>query len=119
MKRDNEFTGDRLEELAGENRGLREALEKLKGYNEDIAAGRINYRPEDHISVAEAALSGGPVPPAQKAPQYDYRLFVSDWLGKHEQHFGYLADMLKDFHELIAPVPPSAVSPQDRTQGEK
>jgi hypothetical protein len=30
---------------------LLEALRKLKSYNEDIMAGRINYRPEDHIAV--------------------------------------------------------------------
>lgn len=30
MKRDNEFTGDRLDELAGENRRLREALPELE-----------------------------------------------------------------------------------------
>jgi len=32
------------------------ALEKLISYNEDIAAGRINYRPFDHIAVAKFAL---------------------------------------------------------------
>lgn len=36
---------------------LYEALEKLRSYNEDIAAGRINYRPEDHMAVADAALA--------------------------------------------------------------
>jgi hypothetical protein len=36
--------------------GMREALEKLRAYNEDVLAGRINYRPEDHISVIETAL---------------------------------------------------------------
>jgi hypothetical protein len=35
---------------------LREALEKLELYNRDIAAGRINYRPKDHIAVAESVL---------------------------------------------------------------
>jgi hypothetical protein len=35
---------------------LRNALRKLRSYNEDIAAGRINYRSEDHITVANRAL---------------------------------------------------------------
>lgn len=35
----------------------REALEKLRSYNVDIEAGRINYRPLDHIAVIDAALS--------------------------------------------------------------
>lgn len=34
-----------------------EALEKLRSYNEDIKAGRINYRAQDHIQVAEAAIT--------------------------------------------------------------
>lgn len=33
------------------------ALEKLKSYNVDIRDGRINYRPEDHIAVCDAALT--------------------------------------------------------------
>lgn len=36
---------------------LIEALEKLKSYNEAIRDGQINYRPEDHIFVAESALA--------------------------------------------------------------
>lgn len=36
---------------------LLEALQKLLAYNEDIIAGRINYRPEDHAQVARAAIS--------------------------------------------------------------
>jgi hypothetical protein len=37
------------------------ALRKLLSYNVDIAAGRINYRPFDHIQVALAALNSHPV----------------------------------------------------------
>lgn len=33
-----------------------DALRKLRDYNRDIAAVRINYRPEDHIQVAEEAI---------------------------------------------------------------
>jgi len=33
------------------------ALEKLLSYNEAIMADRINYRPEDHASVARAAIA--------------------------------------------------------------
>lgn len=36
---------------------LETALRKVRSYNADIAAGRINYRPEDHIAVIDAALS--------------------------------------------------------------
>ena len=36
---------------------LYEALEKLRSYSDAIAAGRINYRPGDHIAVADAALA--------------------------------------------------------------
>jgi hypothetical protein len=32
------------------------ALLKLRSYNQDIATGRINYRPEDHIAVIDEAL---------------------------------------------------------------
>jgi hypothetical protein len=39
---------------------LRSALEKLLSYNRDIRDGKINYRPEDHIQVAEAALQESP-----------------------------------------------------------
>jgi hypothetical protein len=35
---------------------LEAALRKVREYNEDIAAGRINYRPEDHIEVIDSAL---------------------------------------------------------------
>lgn len=118
MKRDNEFTGDRLDELAGENRRLREALAASNAWicNTPAQTSAMGKEKFKVVLANEAALSGEPVSPAQPAPQYDYRLFVSDWLGKHDQYFGYLADMLKDFHELIAPVPPSAVSPQDREE---
>ncbi len=37
---------------------LVKALEKLRSYNVDIAAGRINYRPHDHIQVIDDALAG-------------------------------------------------------------
>ena len=37
-------------------RELEEALDKLRSYSVDIEAGRINYRPLDHIAVADAAL---------------------------------------------------------------
>lgn len=40
----------RVQELEG-------ALRKLKSYNEDIRDGKINYRPQDHIQVAESLLS--------------------------------------------------------------
>lgn len=40
----------RLERMEG-------ALHKLISYNEDIAAGLINYRPQDHIFVARQALA--------------------------------------------------------------
>ena len=33
------------------------ALQKLVSYNEDIRDGKINYRPQDHIDVARAALA--------------------------------------------------------------
>jgi len=48
-----------ISRLQEENRGLREALEKLTGYNRDIRDGKINYRPHDHIDVAEEALRPG------------------------------------------------------------
>ena len=34
-----------------------EALAKLRSYNVDVEAGRINYRPKDHIAVIDAALT--------------------------------------------------------------
>jgi hypothetical protein len=43
-------------ELRQENAELRAALLKVRSYNVDIAAGRINYRPEDHIAVIDAAV---------------------------------------------------------------
>jgi hypothetical protein len=45
------------------------ALEKLRGYNVAIAANQINYRPEDHIAVIDAALAA-PEPQAE-APAQD------------------------------------------------
>ena len=47
---------EQIADLAGQREKLLAALKKLKSYNEDILAGRINYRPEDHIAVAEAAI---------------------------------------------------------------
>ena len=35
---------------------LKTAMEKVISYNHDIAAGRINYRPQDHIQVLQEAL---------------------------------------------------------------
>jgi hypothetical protein len=46
-----------LREAAAEIMRLREALLKVRSYNEDIDAGRINYRPRDHIQVIDAALN--------------------------------------------------------------
>lgn len=42
---------------------LVKALQKVRAYNIDIADGRINYRPMDHVQVIDEALSvlvGGP-----------------------------------------------------------
>lgn len=42
---------------------LVKALQKVRSYNIDIADGRINYRPMDHVQVIDEALStlvGGP-----------------------------------------------------------
>jgi hypothetical protein len=36
---------------------LVKALEKVRGYNVDIAAERINYRPHDHIQIIDEALA--------------------------------------------------------------
>lgn len=35
---------------------LLDALLKVRSYNADIAAGRINYRPHDHLQVIDNAL---------------------------------------------------------------
>lgn len=51
---------DALLSLAAQAERMREALEKLLSYNEDIIARRINYRPEDHAAVARAALEPKP-----------------------------------------------------------
>lgn len=45
-----------LDAMEVEMEQMRRGLEKLLSYNEDIAAGRINYRPQDHIAVARDAL---------------------------------------------------------------
>jgi hypothetical protein len=42
---------------------LVKALEKVRSYNVDIAAGRINYRPHDHIQVIDEALAAVSSPP--------------------------------------------------------
>ncbi len=47
-------------DLKAEIEQLRAALKKVRSYNVDIAAGRINYRPQDHLAVIDAALSGKP-----------------------------------------------------------
>jgi hypothetical protein len=44
-------------EAANEIERLRAALGKVRSYNVDIAAGRINYRPHDHIEVIDRALN--------------------------------------------------------------
>ena len=36
---------------------LANSLQKIASYNKDVLAGKINYRPEDHIAVADAALA--------------------------------------------------------------
>lgn len=42
--------------LRAEVHSMKTALEKLRSYNVDIAAGRINLRPQDHIEVIDRAL---------------------------------------------------------------
>ena len=49
----------RAEKSESETRQLQEALEKITSYNRDIRDGKINYRAEDHIAVAERVLAGG------------------------------------------------------------
>lgn len=46
----------RIRALEAEVGKLRGALEKVRSYNVDIAAGRLNYRPHDHIYVIESAI---------------------------------------------------------------
>lgn len=51
--------------MASREAVLVKALEKVRSYNVDIAAERINYRPHDHIQVIDealAALSKAPAP---------------------------------------------------------
>jgi hypothetical protein len=68
---------------------LREALLKVRSYNVDIAAGRINYRPKDHIQVIDAALSAPHAAAAQWRPietaRLDGKPFLAryQWLGEH------------------------------------
>jgi hypothetical protein len=42
--------------MKAENLRMRTALLKVRSYNLDIEAGRINYRPRDHIQVIDEAL---------------------------------------------------------------
>ena len=43
---------------------LLEAIETVISYNRDIRDGKLNYRPQDHIDVLEAAIAKakGPTP---------------------------------------------------------
>jgi hypothetical protein len=47
----------RLAEAVARIAVLEAALNKVRAYNVDIASERINYRPEDHIAVIDAALT--------------------------------------------------------------
>jgi hypothetical protein len=47
---------DHITSLKARIVALEVALEKVRSYNVDIAAGRINYRPHDHIQVIDEAL---------------------------------------------------------------
>lgn len=51
-----EFEGIPAAELAETVARYGKALQKLRSYNADIRDGRINYRPQDHIDVVDAAL---------------------------------------------------------------
>ncbi len=46
-----------IKRLEAINSALLEALQKIRSYNQDILAGRINYRPDDHIAVIDAAIA--------------------------------------------------------------
>lgn len=46
--------------LREENAAMKAALEKVRSYNIDIIASRINYRPQDHIDVIDSALRPQP-----------------------------------------------------------
>ena len=53
------YTLIKVTELASLKARIQEltaGLEKVRSYNVDIAAGRINYRPHDHIQVIDEAL---------------------------------------------------------------
>lgn len=52
-----ERLNSRVMELLRERDAMVAALEKVRSYNVDIAAGRINYRPHDHIQVIDEALA--------------------------------------------------------------
>jgi len=45
------------DEAAERIEALEAALREVRSYNVDIDAGRINYRPKDHIQVIDAALA--------------------------------------------------------------
>lgn len=49
-----------LADTGRERDRFRAALEKVRSYNVDIHAGRINYRPWDHIQVIDLALTSTP-----------------------------------------------------------
>jgi LmbE family N-acetylglucosaminyl deacetylase len=63
MSREPQFVNyaDAMQETAHEQSqqidALVKAMEKVRSYNVDIAAGRINYRPHDHIQVIDEALA--------------------------------------------------------------
>lgn len=59
---------------AHQNAQMREALRTLKSYNKDIRDGKINYRPQDHIQIADAALSGSGEARTQQAQGMGPRL---------------------------------------------
>ena len=59
---ENEFrTRGWLPPHAARIEALEAALRKVRSYSVDIEAGRINYRPKDHIQVIDAALAPEPL----------------------------------------------------------
>jgi hypothetical protein len=97
---------------------LREALEQLRSYNVDIAAGRINYRPQDHIDVIDRALLSqhepqrGETSPAQEQPAgdaFDFRAHLQrqrDWscktFGPGARTAGVIDHIRKELREIEA-----------------
>jgi len=59
---------EQVEKMERENERLKKAIEKVISYNRDIQAERINYRPEDHIEILNAALWYDFTPPTPTAP---------------------------------------------------